>query len=77
MKLFESMRPVDFFRHANPHAARVACGEIFQRDDLVNDQVRFLASGAFVDRAANNHDGVGLDQFLIVDELIGPDDRNG
>ena len=60
VELFERVRSVDFFRHSNPHAARVARGEAFQRDDLVDNQVRFLAAGPFVDRAANDDNRVGL-----------------
>ena len=75
VKLFERVRPVHLFRDANPHAAGVTGGEIFQRCDLVGDHVRLFAAGPLVDHAANDHDRVGLDLLLVVDELIGPDDR--
>ena len=60
MELFELRLSVGFLEDADSDAAGVSRGEIFQGDDLVDDQVGLFAARPLVDRAADDTMASGL-----------------
>ena len=70
--MLEFIQAVALFGEAHHYAAGEAGGKIGQRSDLAYDQVGLVGAGALVDHAADDHDGVGLDEFIVGHELLGP-----
>ena len=45
---------------------------LFDRHEFINDEANLIFFALFIDRAAHQYHGVGLDQLSILFETIGP-----
>src|SRR5581483_1596759 len=71
---FDMARRVLGLAKADDDAARESFVELADGNQLVNDEIRLFAAGAFIDDSSGDENGIGLDQVREFGEVLRPED---